>query len=170
MKDLLDKYIKPNTKVIDIGCGDKQYSRYVETKECNVTTVDAWIDTNPDFLVDLELSPLPFKDNSFDSALMIDVIEHLTKEGGERLLKEVQRVVKTNIILTTPLWWSDNKHNVENPKLWCYGNDYDLHKSLWTPEDFDGREDGGDWVRDHGGYFEKYEYFYVGCWYKTLNI
>jgi len=20
--------------------------------------------------------------------------------------------------------------------LWCYGNEYDLHKSLWTREDF----------------------------------
>ncbi len=163
MKNLLNKYIKPNTTVIDIGCGDKQYTRHVEAMGCTVTTIDAWSNTNPDHLIDLEVSPLPFEDNTFDSAMVTDVIEHLTKEGGKRLLKEVQRVVKGNLVLTTPLWWSDNKHNVDNPKLWCYGNEYDLHKSLWKPEDFLG--DG--WVRDHCGYFERWEEFYIGCWKKN---
>jgi len=41
-------------------------------------------------------------DNSFDCALALDLIEHLEKEDGEKLLKEMARIAKKRIIIYTP--------------------------------------------------------------------
>lgn len=41
-------------------------------------------------------------DNSFDCALALDVIEHLKKEDGRELLKEMERIAKKKIIIYTP--------------------------------------------------------------------
>jgi hypothetical protein len=32
--------------------------------------------------------------------------------------------------------WDDNHKNVNDPSLWCYGNNFDMHKSLWHRQDF----------------------------------
>lgn len=38
--------------------------------------------------------PFPFRDNSFDNAFSAHVLEHLTREDGERCLREVHRILK----------------------------------------------------------------------------
>jgi len=133
LRNGLLKHISPITKVLDIGCGNKKYSNLSN----NTTTLDAWEKVQPDILLDVAENPLPFEDKSFSVILLIDVIEHMEKEAGERLLEECKRVA-SKIFLYTPLWWDDNAENVENPDLWCYGNPYDYHKSLWAKEDFKG--------------------------------
>ena len=53
--------------------------------------------------IDLEESPLPFSDKSFDVVLMLEVIEHLYNDPM-RVLSEVNRVLKDDgaLILSTP--------------------------------------------------------------------
>jgi len=67
--------------------------------------------------------------------------------------------------LLTPLWWSDNAENVNNSALWCYGNKYDYHKSLWTLDDFVG------WERQHSTIMTENtripDKYYLGCWTKV---
>jgi SAM-dependent methyltransferase len=124
---------KYNDLVLDVGCGNKGYSMY---GKCY--TIDAWEKVNPDMVLDLEKDELPFEDNSFDYILLLDVLEHLEKEKGIILLEKCKKIVKNKIIVFTPLIWDDNSKNVENPDLWCYGNKYDYHKSLWEVDDFVG--------------------------------
>lgn len=143
----------PNDSVLDIGCGDKHRTAYLTDNK--VVSLDAWEKVNPDILLDLEVSSLPFKENSFDVILMIDFIEHLSKISGKRILEEAYKICRKKIILLTPLWWSDNSENVNNPALWCYKNQFDYHKSLWTVEDFSS------WTSIPCGQY------YLGIWYKV---
>jgi len=94
-------------KVLDLGCGDGDYSvklenlgheviaadldeerfRYkgkIEYKKCDVT------------------KNLPFEDNSFDYCLLLEVIEHL--ENPYSVISEINRVLKTEgkLVLSTP--------------------------------------------------------------------
>lgn len=48
--------------------------------------------------------PLQFPDKLFDNVLCLEVIEHMPREKGEQLLKEMFRVLKPNgiLFLTTP--------------------------------------------------------------------
>lgn len=134
INDLIKTYVDENDEVLDIGCGDKQRSSDLSCKR--VVTLDAWDKVQPDVLLDLENNDLPFLEQSFDVVLLIDFIEHLDKERGYIILEQVKWIIRKVIILLTPLWWTDNSVNVNNSDLWCYGNKYDYHKSLWELSDF----------------------------------
>ena len=67
---------------------------------------------------------------------MIDFIEHLDKENGKILLEDCKKIVRKHIFVYTPLVFSDNSINVNDPKCWAYENKYDYHKSLWDMNDF----------------------------------
>ena len=139
--------VNDGNSVLDIGCGIKTYSNIIKNKTSKVITIDAWGNVSPDIVMDISKTKLPFNKNEFDVGLMIDLIEHLDKNDGLFALDEAKRVCK-KIILLTPLWWDDNHENTSNSSLWCYGNEYNHHKSLWSPDDF-----GGFTQYEYGNYF-----------------
>lgn len=128
----LEQLIEKDSRVLDIGCGNKVYSSI----SSNTTTVDAWEKVNPDILLDVTKQVLPFEENSFDYITLLDFIEHLDKDSGFQLIEQCKKIVRKKIILFTPLFWDTNEDNVNNPDLWCYGNPFDVHKSLWDENDF----------------------------------
>ena len=144
------KYIEPGTSMLDIGCGPGNYSKKPFKSTCTkIVTIDAWEKVNPDIVADLEKESVYdlVQGEQFDYIMMIDFVEHLDREHGERIISEAKRLCKKKIFLLTPLEpiWNDNSHNVNDPKLWCYGNHYDYHKSMWDVSDFPN-DDG--WTRE----------------------
>lgn len=77
--------------------------------------------------LDLENSPLPFNDKEFEVATCIEVIEHLSRPAGERLLDDMERVAG-RVIVTTP------NRFFEQPEY--DGNPYQKHLSIWRTKDF----------------------------------
>ena len=73
---------------------------------------------------------LPFKRKSFDIVLCLEVIEHLLKEDGIRLLANLEEIARRQIILSTPV---GEKIVTEPNKVkelsWC-------HFSSWCPAEF----------------------------------
>lgn len=134
--------IKDGSSILDLGCGPKLYSTPFINKATKIVTVDAWESVKPDIVADLEKDNIIelLKGEKFDYVLMIDFIEHLDKEAGIKLIEDVKKITNKKIILLTPLEeiWDDNHKNVNDPSLWCYGNQFDLHKSLWDRNDFVG--------------------------------
>lgn len=160
--DFLNNIIDPTDTVLDVGCGDKQFSNFLNNKQ--ITTLDIWEPFKPDVLWDLNKLPLPFKDNSFSWTLCIDCVEHLPKNKGLQLLEELKRVCKEYVIIYTPLWWTDNHENVIDPKSPYYKNSYNAHQSLWKLEDFSEPE----WKRVIKlGYLNNY---YYGYWQKIKKL
>ena len=158
--DLLVGYlmgaIGHNSTVLDLGCGPKLYSDPLKAQCSRVLTVDGWDWVEPDIVANLEITPLmDIVDDQFDYILMLDFIEHIDKQQGLRLIEDCKRQVTKKIFLLTPLEaiWTENHENVDNPDLWCHGNQLDIHKSLWAPEDFEG------FVRV---YLRGFEDYYVG--------
>ncbi len=158
--DNLMAYLKatvtPGSTLLDLGCGPKLYSDPLRDQCSRVVTVDAWAWVEPDIVANLETTKLiDIVPDSFDFVLMLDFIEHLDKAAGLSLIDQVKAQCRQRIILLTPMEqiWTHNHENVDNPELWCHGNEYDLHKSLWRAEDFVGFE------RIHIPGFENY---YIG--------
>ena len=133
LHSVLRQHISENSKVLDVGCGSKIYSIYGKT-----TTLDAWQNVDPDYLINLETQDLPFQDASFQFLVVYDFIQHITKDRGYQLLQEFKRVCTDKIFLFTPANWDDNSINVNNPACWAYDNKFDYHKSLWAMQDFKG--------------------------------
>ena len=73
----------------------------------------------------LTILPVLKEMGNFDLLFLGDVIEHLTKEEGQKVLAELSF---TNLIIITP--------KVVSGQEKVYGNSYEIHKSSWTTEDF----------------------------------
>jgi len=119
-------------RVLDIGCGNKAYS----TVSANVVTLDGWDKTDPDVLLNLEEDDLPFEEGAFGCVLMLDLIEHLSKERGAEILEQAKRVTSGRVYVFTPSWWDTNESHTNDPNCWAYQNELNVHKSFWPPEDF----------------------------------
>jgi 2-polyprenyl-3-methyl-5-hydroxy-6-metoxy-1,4-benzoquinol methylase len=50
----------------------------------------------------LLVPPLPFDDRSFDSVLLVEIIEHLEEESAQLLITEAKRVARHRVIISTP--------------------------------------------------------------------
>lgn len=140
----LKSLIQPGSSLLDVGCGPALYSSPFRDICNQVVTLDAWDKVNPDLIVDLEKTRLcdAVNHHHFDYIFMIDFIEHVDKSLGFEIIEDAKKLCKDKIFLLTPLpeFWNDNSHNVNNPDLWCHGNDFDLHKSVWEASDFTGWE------------------------------
>lgn len=133
--------IDPDSSLLDLGCGPKIYCQAVADLCSSQITVDAWSEVEPDIIADLETFDIKTAVKNVDYIFMLDFIEHLDKAAGQRLLDDCKKIVNKKIFLLTPLAeiWTENKENVElYPELWCHGNKYDYHKSLWDHNDFVG--------------------------------
>lgn len=80
-------------KILDVGCGLSSYP--------NATTIDLLDKFNPDIVADIN-EKIPIPDNSFDTVIMNNVLEHL--HNPQRAINECKRVLKPNgvLLVTVP--------------------------------------------------------------------
>lgn len=104
--------VKPNDKVLEIGCDSGLFSLIFKGKFQSVDYQA--VEVSPERMktavargikvtaVDIDKEKLPFADNSFDLVLLTEVIEHLS--NPLLILSEIRRVVKPagNVIVSTP--------------------------------------------------------------------
>lgn len=84
---------------------------------------------------DEALAMLP--DKSVDSVFALDVIEHLEKEEGLRMLAEAERVARVQIVVSTPHGFFPQSYEPGGRDRWgMHGGHWQTHRSGWTPEDF----------------------------------
>ncbi len=127
--------------ILDLGCGKGvngfliRISRYIQDAKL------IGMDINEEHIkfckkfniydetIKKSLPAIPLKDKSVNLVLCTEVIEHLTRKDGLKLLDEMDRVCRRRIILTTP-----NIFFATMP-----GDPNDKHLSLWTIKDLKAR-------------------------------
>jgi len=117
-------------KVLDAACGFGKWGFLIKIHyDVEVIGIDLSINNlakrNYDELIMADVRYLPFKDLAMDYSLACEIIEHLSKEGGIKMIKELERVTKKKILLTTPYasWY------YEKPKV-------NGHITKWKPKEF----------------------------------
>lgn len=78
-----------------------------------------------------DVRKLPFKNNSFDIVMALQVLEHLSKKDAFKVLSDLERIAKKQIIVSTPIGLTFH------PAV--DGNKLQLHKSGFVPGDFISR-------------------------------
>lgn len=76
---------------------------------------------------DLAQGHVPFHDGEFDVATCVEVIEHLPKDDGVKVMRELERVARVVIISTPNIWISQYAYD-DNP--------FQKHLSKWSARDF----------------------------------
>lgn len=99
--DMPDEDREP--KRLNLGCGLKKFDGYLN--------VDKNSFVNPDQVVDLNITPWPWKDNEFQHIVAKDVLEHLGNNGDDfiKIIKEMYRVSENGAIweIQVPHWRCD---------------------------------------------------------------
>lgn len=111
LRPVLDRYIRPDRKVLEGGCGLGQYVIYYSQKGVDIQGVDFAPQVinrikagYPDLPVEAgDVQKLRFDDNFFDVYYSGGVVEHF-EEGPHQALREAHRVLKKNgvLIITVP--------------------------------------------------------------------
>ena len=74
---------------------------------------------------------LPFKNGAVDIVLASEIIEHLHKNDGYRLIEEAERVCRALVLITTPRGHIPQERRSKN--------DLEAHHSGWSERDFAAR-------------------------------
>lgn len=143
------KYIIKTSVIIDIGCGIRPETLFEPNVHVCIEPFDEYRKTikpffpnnsNVIFLKTDALNGISnFDDNSVDTIFVMDVIEHMTKKDGLKLIKEIDRVARNQVIIFTPVGFYPMfyKKSVDKDAWGLGGIDVQEHKSGWTPKDFD---------------------------------
>jgi SAM-dependent methyltransferase len=131
--------------VLDIGCGEGEIMQIISDPSWKVTGIDIY----PDSLkaakktgVYTELikgdlikvcEKLIKEKIKYDLVFCSQVIEHITKEDGEKLLELADKLAKKRIYFGTPLGFMHQPHE------FIKGNPHQHHKSGWELEEFTKR-------------------------------
>lgn len=132
----LKKAVGDSKSILDVGCGDNSPIRYVSN---NIYKVGVDIHKpsiqksklkkihNKYYHINILDLEKKFGKNSFDCVVALDIIEHLTKEEGYKLLKLLEKIAKHKVILFTP--------NGFLPQGDINNNPWQVHKSGWEVEE-----------------------------------
>ena len=143
---LLDPFIltliaEKGKSYLDIGCGRGKWGYLIKTShkppsymiggDLDREALKYAKDHNVyNDVVRFDATHIPFRNACFDIVLVIEVIEHMEKSGGQVILNEAERVAKEKIVVSTPLlgarYWYSEKHHVSR---WTVG---DLRKRGYT--------------------------------------
>ena len=86
--------------VLIIGKGDGLVSEYLKLRGVKTITLDINRSLNPD--ITASVIDMPFSDNSFDTVLCAQVLEHLPYGEFEKSLREIRRVTKRCAVISLP--------------------------------------------------------------------
>lgn len=147
--------IKPSNVLLDVGCGIvpheyvqhnvyiacEPFGEYVDILKQKrkgikqaVYFYSTFLILNEDWKTVLE----KYENYAIDTIYLIDVIEHLTKDEGKELLKRTEKLAKKQVVIFTPLEYIEQKTLSGNRDAWgLNGANWQEHKSIWTPDDFD---------------------------------
>lgn len=86
--------------VLEIGPSHGLVTEYLRKFGVNVTTLDFKASYQPDIVADVRAMPLP--DNSFEMAIVCEVLEHMPFEDSLKALKELHRVTRKTVLMSVP--------------------------------------------------------------------
>lgn len=127
---------KKGRSILDLGCG-KGITMSIITRRRQVFAVGTDIHLPylrecksrgiHDECILCDVRMLPFKPKSFDIVFCGELLEHLEKEDGWRLIKAMEEIACRQIIITTPVGMYKVVKLGNNPYL--------EHKSGWYPDE-----------------------------------
>ena len=116
--NILNKLKFQDAKILEIGSGSLGITPYLK-REIDGLDVDF---TGPQTQLVNKIKgtadKIPFRKNSYDVVVSVDVLEHLQKETREKAITELLRVAKKLVIIVTPIGELSEKQDHELFAYW----------------------------------------------------
>lgn len=131
------KKILANCKtILDIGCGatsplrftDCEYLVGVDLNPSSIAKAKKNQTHNAYIIADAKDINRLFKENEFDACVGPDLIEHLTKKDGLKLIQSMEKIAKKKVVIFTPNGYM-HQHDEKNP--------LEDHQSGWTAKEME---------------------------------
>ncbi len=101
-----------NASLLDVGCGPGRVGGIIKRHK-SIYSVGVDIFTpylehcqkngTHDELIRCDVRHLPFREKSFDAVMCKEIIEHLDTQEGDRLIKDLEKIARSQVIITTPV-------------------------------------------------------------------
>lgn len=142
---LLSNLVAEGKTILDLGCGDGELTRSIHRNGWEITGVDIFKDSLKKAETtgvykklirgDIEKVAVDFvkRGRKFDVVLFSQVIEHISRKKGERLLQILEKLAKRRIIIGTPNGF------MTQPEVFIGDNPHQHHHSGWEIDDFKKR-------------------------------
>lgn len=143
---ILRHHIGNPKTILDLGCGDGSLMAVLSQWEnWQITGVDIYANSlkrakdrriyqkliKGDVLI--SVMSLTKSSKKYDVVFFSQVIEHIPKNKGEKVLNEIEKLAVNRVIVGTP------KGFMEQPQEFLGGNPHQIHESGWNTEDFRSR-------------------------------
>ena len=134
--------------ILDIGCGKGEPMKFINRHKrfytVGVDVFEPYINeckrqgTHNEYVL-CDIQKLPFPRKSFDIVLCMEVLEHLQREAGQKLLEAMEEIARKQVIISTPVGTYKQHTYDDNP--------HQEHKTIWRPAEL---KKLGYKVRGHG--------------------
>ncbi len=129
--------LRDSAMVVDLGCGAASPLRRCSVPySVGVEVFEPYLEESHrsrihNQYIRADIRKINFKPKSFDAVVLLDVLEHLTKEEGHDLLRKGESWARKKVIVYTPngYEWQDAVGN----------NEFEIHKSGWTCAELENR-------------------------------
>ncbi len=135
VKLALRKALSGCQAVLDVGCGSALTLRQLEVPHC--VGIEGYrpefekarsLNTQDELVFgDVRELTSHFKPGQFDACIAMDVIEHLTKADGLKLMRDMELIAKKKVVIFTP--------NGFLPQRQSAGSDLQAHFSGWEVDE-----------------------------------
>ena len=133
--EYLKKELSNCNSVLDIGCGYNSLIQYFNVPfSVGVELFEPYLEESKkkgihNEYIKADIRKVELKPKSFDNVVLLDALEHLTKEEGYELIRKMEKWARKKIIIFTPngLVWQDGYDN----------NPLQEHKSGWGVEELE---------------------------------
>ncbi|MCL5318523.1 MAG: class I SAM-dependent methyltransferase [Thaumarchaeota archaeon] len=125
-KNFVEQYLTGATQLIlDIGCGIGVYNADVGVDISHVVLKKRGGNTAV-----AHTSFLPFRNGSFNTIIMTEVLEHMSEKLAKEAIKEARRVCAGQIIITTP-GYSRRKPLLAPQSMWVWLRKYGVNETRY---------------------------------------
>ena len=137
--DELNKYLKPNSKILDVGCGAGiPVDEYLVSKGHEITGVDisdkqielAKINVPQAKYFMKDMSEINFEENSFEAVVSFYAIFHIPKEEHLDLFKKIHKYLKKDGIFLATLGYEEWEGSEEFHGVTMHWSHYNKDKNL----------------------------------------
>lgn len=127
---IVSSLIPKETKtLLDVGCGNGAFIKYLENNNLAIKSlgyerseVAIAHKLCKSGIIKGSVNQIDFKENSFDTVVALEVIEHLPYQIFENSIKEIQRIAKNHIIISVP--FKEKSRLIKCPYCGCMFSPY----------------------------------------------